>query len=141
MFEFHATGATAFYDGSRFARDGVVCVTINYRVGAEGFLYLGDGIANLGLLDQIAALEWVQENIAAFGGDPGNVTIFGESAGAMSVATLLALPAAQGLFHRAIAQSGAASNTFAPEVASEVTATTMARLGVTDLDGLVAADA
>src|SRR4026209_2292224 len=83
MFEFHATGALAFYDGSRFARDGVVCVTINYRVGAEGFLYLDDGIANLGLLDQIAALEWVQENIAAFGGDPGNVTIFGQSAGAM----------------------------------------------------------
>src|SRR5512135_1822699 len=59
MFESHATGATAYYDGSRFARDGVVCVTISYRVGAEGFLYLGDGIANLGLLDQIAALEWV----------------------------------------------------------------------------------
>ena len=56
----------------------MVCVTINYRVGAEGFLYLGDGVANLGLLDQIAALEWVQENIAAFGGDPGKVTIFGE---------------------------------------------------------------
>ena len=70
MFEFHATGASAFYDGSRFARDGVVCVTINYRVGAEGFLYLGDGVANLGFLDQIAALEWVQENIGAFGGDP-----------------------------------------------------------------------
>jgi carboxylesterase type B len=58
MFEFHATGATAFYDGGRFARDDVVCVTINYRVGAEGFLYLGDGVANLGLLDQLAALEW-----------------------------------------------------------------------------------
>ena len=106
MFEFHATGATAFYDGSRFARDGVVCVTINYRVGAEGFLYLGDGVANLGLLDQIAALEWVQENIAAFGGDPGKVTIFGESAGAMSVATLLTMPRAKGLFRRAIVQSG-----------------------------------
>jgi para-nitrobenzyl esterase len=73
-------------------------VTINYRVGAEGFLYLGEGNANLGLLDQIAALEWVQENIAAFGGDPDNVTIFGESAGAMSVATLLAMPRAEGLF-------------------------------------------
>ena len=60
MFEFHATGAAAFYEGSRFARDGVVCVTINYRVGVEGFLYLADGLANLGLLDQIAALEWVQ---------------------------------------------------------------------------------
>ena len=84
------------YDGSRFARDGVVCVTINYRVGAEGFLYLADGDANLGLLDQVAALEWVRDNIAAFGGDPDNVTIFGESAGAMSVGTLLAMPARRG---------------------------------------------
>ena len=108
MFEYHGTGASPWYDGSRFARDGIVCVTINYRVGAEGFLYLGDGIANLGLLDQIAALEWVQENIAAFGGDPGNVTIFGESAGALSVGTLLSMPRAEGLFRRAIAQSGAA---------------------------------
>jgi para-nitrobenzyl esterase len=106
MFEFHATGATPFYEGSRFARDGVVCVTIGYRVGAEGFLYLPNSVANLGLLDQIAALEWVRENIAAFGGDPRNVTIFGESAGAMSVATLLAMPGAKGLFHRAIVQSG-----------------------------------
>ena len=64
------------YDGSRFARDGVVCVTINYRLGADGFLYLDDGIANLGLLDQIAAFTWVQENIAAFGGDPNNLTVF-----------------------------------------------------------------
>ncbi|KAF4945390.1 hypothetical protein FGADI_11992 [Fusarium gaditjirri] len=106
MFEFHATGATAYYDGGRFARDGVVCVTINYRVGAQGFLYLPDGTPNLGLLDQIAALEWVQKNITAFGGDPGSVTIFGESAGAMSVATLLAVPKAKGLFRRAIVQSG-----------------------------------
>jgi para-nitrobenzyl esterase len=110
MFEFHATGASVFYDGSRFARDGVVCVTIGYRVGAEGFLYLGDGLANLGLLDQIAALEWVQENIAAFGGDPGQVTIFGESAGGMSVATLLTMPRAQGLFRRAIVESGNTPN-------------------------------
>jgi carboxylesterase 2/para-nitrobenzyl esterase len=122
MFEFHATGATVYYDGSRFARDGVVCVTINYRVGAEGFLYLADGIANLGLLDQIAALEWVRDNIAAFGGDPGNVTIFGESAGAMSVATLLTMPRASGLFHRAIVQSG---NT--PNVTSAATAARIAR--------------
>ena len=105
MFE---AGSGATYDGSRFARDGVVCVTINYRVGAEGFLYLGDGDANLGLLDQVAALEWVRDNIAAFGGDPDNVTIFGESAGAMSVGTLLSMPRAEGLFRRAIAQSGAA---------------------------------
>ena len=105
MFEV-GTGAT--YDGSRFARDGVVCVTINYRVGPEGFLYLADGEANLGLLDQVAALAWVRDNIAAFGGDPANVTIFGESAGAMSVGTLLAVPRAEGLFRRAITQSGAA---------------------------------
>lgn len=106
MFEFHATGATPFYEGSRFARDGVVCVTISYRVGAEGFLYLADGVANLGLLDQIAALEWVRANIGLFGGDSDKVTIFGESAGAMSVATLLAMPRAKGLFRRAIVESG-----------------------------------
>src|SRR6478672_1649680 len=81
----NGSGSVLEYDGANFARDGVVCVTINYRLSAEGFLYLDDGIANLGLLDQVAALRWVRENIAAFGGDPGNVTIFGESAGAMSV--------------------------------------------------------
>src|SRR5260370_40234410 len=96
------------YDGSRFARDGVVFVTINYRLGVDGFLYLGGESANLGLLDQVAALVWVQENIAAFGGDPQNVTIFGESAGGMSVPTLLSMPRAAGLFHRAISHSGAA---------------------------------
>jgi len=120
MFEFHATGATPFYDGSRFARDGVVCITINYRVGAEGFLYLGDGLSNLGLLDQIAALEWVQENIAVFGGDPSNVTIFGESAGAMSVATLLTVPRAKGLFRRAIVESGNAPNVNSPTTAERI---------------------
>lgn len=105
MFEISSTAA---YDGSRFARDGVVCLVINWRPGAEGFLYLDDGIANVGLLDQVAALEWVRENIAAFGGDPGNVTVFGESAGAMSIGLLLAMPRAEGLFRRAILQSGAA---------------------------------
>jgi para-nitrobenzyl esterase len=130
MFEFHATGATAFYDGSRFARDGVVCVTINYRVGAEGFLYLGDGVANLGLLDQIAALEWVQENIAAFGGDPGKVTIFGESAGAMSVATLITMPRAKGLFRRAIVQSGNAPNVTSPATAARIGRQLAEKLGV-----------
>jgi para-nitrobenzyl esterase len=130
MFEFHATGGTAYYDGSRFARDGVVCVTIGYRVGAEGFLYLADGHANLGLLDQIAALHWVRDNIAAFGGDPTNVTVFGESAGGMSVATLLAMPLAKGLFQRAIVQSGNK-----PHVTSAATA---ARIGrrMTELLGI-----
>jgi para-nitrobenzyl esterase len=127
LFEF---GTGAAYDGSRFARDGIVCVTINYRVGAEGFLYLGKGNANLGLLDQIAALEWVQENIAAFGGDPDNVTIFGESAGAMSVATLLAMPRAEGLFRRAIAQSGAAHHTISTATARRVGRHLAKKLGV-----------
>ena len=127
MFEF---GTGAAYDGSRFARDGIVCVTINYRVGAEGFLYLGEGHANLGLLDQLAALEWVQANIAAFGGDPGNVTIFGESAGAMCVATLLALPRAEGLFRRAIAQSGAAHHVISAATARRVGQRFAEKLGV-----------
>ncbi|MGN6486793.1 MAG: carboxylesterase/lipase family protein [Devosia sp.] len=110
MFEYHATGASPLYDGTRFAKDGVVLVSINYRVGAEGFLYLGDGTANLGLLDQLAALEWVRENIAAFGGDPDKVTVFGESAGALSIATLLSMPRAEGLFARAIVESGGAQH-------------------------------
>ena len=127
MFEV-GTGAT--YDGSRFARDGVVCVTINYRVGPEGFLCLADGHANLGLLDQIAALEWVGDNIAAFGGDPANVTIFGESAGAMSVGTLLAMPRADGLFRRAIAQSGAADRVVPAATARRIGHDLADRLGV-----------
>jgi para-nitrobenzyl esterase len=130
MFEYHGTGASPWYDGSRFARDGIVCVTINYRVGAEGFLYLGDGIANLGLLDQVAALKWVQENIAAFGGDPQNVTIFGESAGAMSVGTLLSMPRAEGLFRRAIAQSGAAHHVSSAASARRVGLRLAEKLGV-----------
>src|SRR6266545_7146949 len=129
MFEF-GTGAAPWYDGSRFARDGVVCVTINYRVGADGFLYLGDGNANLGLLDQVAALKWVQENIAAFGGDPDNVTIFGESAGAMSVGTLLSMPRAEGLFRRAIAQSGAAHQVISAATAQRVGQRLAEQLGV-----------
>jgi len=127
MFE---AGSGATYDGSRFARDAIVCVTINYRVGAEGFLYLPDGAANLGLLDQFAALAWVRENIAAFGGDPGNVTVFGQSAGAMSVSTLLSMPRAEGLFQRAIAQSGGAHQVIPAEAARKVAGQLAERLGV-----------
>jgi len=130
MFAYHGTSASPWYDGSRFARDGIVCVTINYRVGADGFLCLGEGNANRGLLDQVAALEWVQENIAAFGGDPGNVTIFGESAGAMSVSMLLAMPRAEGLFRRAIAQSGAAHHVISVATAQRVGQRLAERLGV-----------
>src|SRR6266487_4405745 len=116
----NGTGAIPTYDGSRFARDGVVCVTINYRLGVDGFLFLGQGSANLGLLDQVAALTWVQENIAAFGGDPNNVTIFGQSAGGMSVGTLLSMPRAAGLFGRAIAQSGAGHHVISSATARRI---------------------
>jgi carboxylesterase type B len=104
----YGSGSVPFYDGSHFARNGVVVVTINYRLNAAGFLYVDGrpGAGCFGLLDQILALEWVQENIRIFGGDPARVTIAGESAGAMSVGHLCAIPAARGLFHRAISQSG-----------------------------------
>jgi para-nitrobenzyl esterase len=122
------SGATPLYDGTHFARRGdVVVVTLNYRLGALGFLNLrqlrsDDEMApsNVGLRDQIAALEWVRDNIEAFGGDPENVTVFGESAGAMSVGTLLGTPRAQGLFHRAILQSGAADHVSSQHHATHV---------------------
>lgn len=109
------TGATPTYDGAALARKGVVVVTINYRLGALGYLAhpeltaesLQHSSGNYGTLDQIAALKWVQRNIAAFGGDPLRVTIFGESAGSTSVNVLMATPLAKGLFHRAIGESGA----------------------------------
>jgi carboxylesterase type B len=122
--------SNATYDGSRFARDGVVCVTINYRVGPEGFLLLEDGEANLGLQDQLAALAWVRDSIATFGGDPANVTIFGESAGAMSVGTLLGMPAAEGLFRRAICQSGATERVLPAETALRMGRELAASLGI-----------
>jgi para-nitrobenzyl esterase len=110
----HRTGAGWIYDGSNFARDGVVLVAINYRLGALGYfahpaLTKAAGAqptGNFGLMDQVAALEWVKRNIAAFGGDPKNVTVFGESAGGMSTLALLATPKAKGLYQKAIVQSG-----------------------------------
>ncbi len=102
------TGASPMYDGAALAKRGdVVVVTLNYRLGYLGFLYLPElgGGANFGILDQVKGLEWVRDEIAAFGGDPDNVTIFGESAGGKSVETLLATPPARGLFHKAILQS------------------------------------
>lgn len=100
------SSAVPVYDGSAFARDGVVLVSVNYRLGVLGYGLFPDAPANRGLLDQIAALTWVRENIAAFGGDPGRVTVFGESAGAISIGALLAAPRAAGLFHQAVLQSG-----------------------------------
>lgn len=129
------SGRNPWYNGSSFARQGVVVVTINYRLGALGFLQLGDefpGSGNCGLLDQVAALRWVQDNIAAFGGDPRNVTVFGESAGAMSVGALLAMPAAEGLFQGAILQSGAASSASDMARAEETAARLVSRLGGLD---------
>lgn len=126
----NGSNAVSTYDGARFARDGVVCVGINYRLGAEGFLLIDGAPANRGLLDQVAALEWVRDNIADFGGDPESVTIAGESAGAMSVTTLLSIPAAAGLFRRAIAQSGAGHHVISAETAAKVTAALAADLGV-----------
>ncbi len=110
------SGSMRYYSGQNLARLGAVIVTINYRLGPLGFFAHPQlsaeserGVSgNYGLLDQIAALQWVQQNIAAFGGDPDCVTIFGESAGSVSVCCLMVSPPAAGLFHRAIAQSGAA---------------------------------
>ncbi|GAB3442990.1 carboxylesterase family protein [Phycicoccus ginsengisoli] len=122
--------ALAIYDGSAFARDGVVLVSVNYRLGVPGFAAVEGAPSNRGLRDQLLALAWVQENVAAFGGDPGNVTVFGESAGGMSVATLLASPAAEGLFRRAVVQSGTATAVADEHEARLVTAEVAAALGV-----------
>ncbi|GAA1840746.1 carboxylesterase family protein [Pseudonocardia ailaonensis] len=126
----NGSNSVAEYDGAAFARDGVVCVTVNYRLAAEGFLHLNDGVANLGLQDQVAALEWVRDNISAFGGDPARVTVAGESAGAMSVTTLTAMPSARGLFARAITQSGAWAHTLTPELGLKVGRLLAESLGV-----------
>ncbi|HUD39539.1 MAG TPA: carboxylesterase family protein [Streptosporangiaceae bacterium] len=118
----NGNSAVPMYDGTTFARDGVVFVVINYRLGVEGFAFLPDAPPNRGLLDQVAALEWVRDNISAFGGDPANVTIAGESAGAMSVITLMAMPRAAGLFAKVIAESGAVQAAADPADAALVTA-------------------
>jgi para-nitrobenzyl esterase len=133
------SGSQVVYDGARLARRGdVVVVTINYRLGALGFLHLAElcpglagAVSNPGMRDQVAALRWVADHIAAFGGDPSNVTIFGESAGGMSVGTLLGMPSADGLFQRAIPQSGATHNFHTPETGTRVAAAFLAALGLT----------
>jgi para-nitrobenzyl esterase len=101
-------GSLSWYAGDAFVRSGLVVVNVNYRLGALGFLHVpGVSPGNLGLLDQVAALRWVRDNIAAFGGDPRRVTVMGQSAGGGSIGALFAMPSAQGLFHRAIMQSAA----------------------------------
>lgn len=130
----------AMYDGARLAAAaGVVLVSVNYRLGALGFLHLPDLLgpdygdsSNLALLDQLEALRWVRRNIGAFGGDPHSVTIFGESAGAAAIGTLLGMPSSEGLFRRAIMQSGTAERYRRPEESAHVTA---AFLELCGLDG------
>lgn len=123
-------GSAPAHSGRTFVRDGIVHVSINYRLGVEGYLPMGDGTDNLGLQDQIFALEWVQRNIAAFGGDPGNVTIFGQSGGAVSVLSIMAAPAARGLFARAISQSGTSLASVPLEEGVAMTKRMAKRLGV-----------
>lgn len=117
------------YDGATLARGGVVIVTFNYRVGLEGFGFVPGTPANRGLLDQVAALVWVRDNIGTFGGDPARVTVFGQSAGGGSVAALLAMPRAAGLFRRAVAQS-VAGTFFTPGLATDIAQTCAAEVGV-----------
>jgi para-nitrobenzyl esterase len=131
------SSATPLYDGAALARRGCVYVSVNYRLGALGCLDLSSLStpditveSNLYLRDLVMALRWVGDNIAAFGGDPGNVTVFGESAGAHIVATLLAVPAAEGLFARAISESPATGMVRSREVATEFAARFAALLGV-----------
>ena len=135
--------SNALYDGAAFARrGGIVFVSANYRLGANGFLYLDEqgeefkGSGNLGLLDQVAALKWVRANIERFGGDPSNVTIMGQSAGSVSVTTLLSMPAAKGLFQKAIAQSGAPTISRTRQEAARGTKRFMEIAGVRDAAGL-----
>jgi len=123
------TSSLPEYDGGRLAAGGVVVVTLNYRLGVEGFAQLANAPVNRGLLDQVAALQWVQGNIRAFGGDPDLVTIFGESAGGGSVAALLVMPRAAGLFHRAVAQS-VPGPFFSPELAADIGIALAAEVGM-----------
>ncbi len=162
----NGSGSADLYDGSQLAKRGVVLVSINYRLGRFGsFAHplltkeaAGEPTANYGMMDMIASLEWTKRNIASFGGDPGNVTIFGESAGGMAVQRLMTSPAAQGLFHKAIVQSGAGRENVLyldkpnarglPSAQSEgeafarslgVTATSMADLRAIPADRIIAA--
>ena len=127
----YAMGSSSLpeYDAGHLAGGGAVVVSLNYRLGIEGFALIDGAPANRGLLDQVAALEWVRDNIRAFGGDSDRVTVFGQSAGGGSVAALLAMPRAAGLFRRAVAQS-LPGTFFSPELAADIAAACAAELGV-----------
>ena len=132
------SGGFTIYDGGNLAaKHDVVALTVNHRLNAFGYLYLADlggekyaNSSNLGMLDIILALEWVRDNISAFGGDPGNVTIFGQSGGGRKVSTLMAMPSAKGLFHRAIVESGASVRGVPRDAANKSTEAFMAKLGL-----------
>jgi para-nitrobenzyl esterase len=131
------SGSWPLYDGSNLARRGdVVVVTVNHRLGVFGYLQLAhldpaEGAAgNAGILDLVAALEWVRDNVARFGGDPANVTIFGESGGGAKVCSMLAMPAARGLFHRGVVQSGPSMYLTPPDDAAARTAKVLGELGL-----------
>ena len=139
------SGSWPLYDGTNLARRGdVVVVTVNHRLGIFGYLQLAHldeterAAGNAGTLDLVAALAWVRDNVARFGGDPGNVTIFGESGGGAKVCSMLAMPAARGLFHRGVVQSGAAMYLSPPDVAAARTDKVLGEMGV-PADGAVAA--
>lgn len=123
------TPSSPWYDGRSFARDGVVVVSVGYRLGAEAFLHLDDAPPNRGVLDWLAALRWVQDNVAAFGGDPSRVTIGGQSAGGAACSTLATLPAARDLFGRVIAMSGSVGPSPTLDRARAVTAAVAGALG------------
>ena len=139
------SGGSVRYDGTNLAAGhDVVLITVNHRLGAFGFLDAaamgGDANSgNAGMLDIVKALEWVRDNAEAFGGDPGNVTVFGESGGGSKATTLMAMPAAEGLFDKVIAQSGLATDAVSPEAAAEASSALMDALGAEDLDDLRAA--
>jgi para-nitrobenzyl esterase len=136
------SGAGRLYNGTNLPRRGnVVVVTVNHRLGPFGYLYLGDLVGeayvasgNVGMLDLVAALEWVRDNIEAFGGDPGNVTIFGESGGGAKVSALLAMPVAHGLFHRAMIQSGPGLRMMSREKATDNAAKLLKTLEIAPKD-------
>jgi para-nitrobenzyl esterase len=131
-------GSEPWYDGTKLARRGdAVIITVNHRLNAFGYLHLTDALGEefsgsgvAGLLDVVLALEWVRDNVEAFGGDPGNVTIFGESGGGAKVSTMLALPAAKGLFHRAVVQSGPGLTGVERKAAAEFTEQLLAKLEI-----------
>src|SRR5437660_12911797 len=135
----YGSGNRAVTESANLARRGdVVVVSVNHRLNIFGFLHLADAggerfahSGNAGVLDLIAALEWVRDNIGHFGGDPGNVTIFGESGGGGKVSVLLAMPAARGLFHRAVIQSGAALRVTTRERANALAEAALKQLGIT----------